>query len=88
MNEGKGLVPGYPQSMLTIIGKRNIAAVYGSTHKHIRGSMMSLINPAAIKMQLLSKIDKLMRSYLHNWQGKTIDIQEKTNEVCTLTTTP
>ncbi|XP_044493276.1 cytochrome P450 85A-like [Mangifera indica] len=84
MNEGKGLVPGYPQSMLTIIGKRNIAAVYGSTHKHIRGSMMSLINPAAIKMQLLSKIDKLMRSYLHYWQGKTIDIQEKTNEMALL----
>ncbi|XP_044489546.1 cytochrome P450 85A-like [Mangifera indica] len=84
MNEGKGIVPGYPKSMKTIIGERNVAAVYGSTHKYIRGSMLSLINPAAIKTQLLSKMDKLMRSYLHNWQGKTIDIQEKTNEMALL----
>lgn len=86
MNEGKGLVPGYPQSMLDILGKCNIAAVHGSAHKYIRGSMMSLISPATIKKQLLPKIEKFMRSYLHNWDGKDIDIQERTNEVCTLTT--
>ncbi|KAH9707939.1 cytochrome P450 85A1 [Citrus sinensis] len=81
MNEGKGLVPGYPQSMLDILGKCNIGAVHGSAHKYIRGSMMSLISPAMIKKQLLPKIDKFMRSYLHNWDGKDIDIQERTNEM-------
>ncbi|KHG06695.1 Cytochrome P450 [Gossypium arboreum] len=45
MNEGKGLVPGYPQSMLDILGKRNIAAVHGAAHKRIRGSLLSLIGP-------------------------------------------
>ncbi|XP_059655033.1 cytochrome P450 85A1-like [Cornus florida] len=81
MNEGKGLVPGYPQSMLDILGKCNIAAVFGSTHKYIRGSILSLICPSMIKDQLLPRIDKLMRIHLNNWEDKTIDIQEKTNDM-------
>ncbi|CBI27310.3 hypothetical protein AAG906_002043 [Vitis piasezkii] len=81
LNEGKGLVPGYPQSMLDILGEHNIAAVQGSTHKYIRGSMLSLIAPPMIKDQLLRKIDQGMRFHLSNWDGRTIDIQEKTNEM-------
>ncbi|XP_021667225.2 cytochrome P450 85A1 [Hevea brasiliensis] len=81
LNEGKGLVPGYPQSMLDILGKCNIAAVHGSTHKYIRGSLLSLIGPSMIKDQLLPKIDQSIRSFLCNWQGKNIDIQERTTEM-------
>ncbi|KAG4165446.1 hypothetical protein ERO13_A13G084166v2 [Gossypium hirsutum] len=80
MNEGKGLVPGYPQSMLDILGKRNIAAVHGAAHKRIRGSLLSLIGPHVIKDELLPKIGNFMTSFLENWNGKTIDIQETTNE--------
>lgn len=67
--------------MLDILGEHNIAAVQGSTHKYIRGSMLSLIAPPMIKDQLLRKIDQGMRFHLSNWDGRTIDIQEKTNEV-------
>lgn len=81
MNEGKGLVPGYPQSMLDILGKCNIAAVHGAAHKRIRGSLLSLIGPHVIKDELLPKIGNFMASFLENWNGKTIDIQETTNEV-------
>ncbi|CAK9142436.1 unnamed protein product [Ilex paraguariensis] len=81
LNEGKGLVPGYPQSMLDILGKCNISAVYGTTHKYIRGSLLSLIAPSTIKDQLLSKVDKYMRICLHNLDGETIDIQEQTNDM-------
>ncbi|XP_024018327.1 cytochrome P450 85A [Morus notabilis] len=81
LNEGKGLVPGYPQSMVNILGKSNIAAVYGSSHKHIRGSLLSLVGPPAIRDLLLPNIDKYMRFFLLNWDGKTIDIQTKTVEM-------
>lgn len=81
LNEGKGLVPGYPQSTVNILGKSNIAAVYGSPHKHIRGSLLSLVGPPAIRDVLLPNIDKYMRLFLLNWDGKTIDIQIKTVEV-------
>ena len=81
MNEGKGLAPGYPQSMLDVMGKTNIAAVHGSAHKFIRGSLLSLVGTAAIKDQLFPDIDKFMRIILNNWDGETIDIQEKANEV-------
>ncbi|KAE8673251.1 Cytochrome P450 85A1 [Hibiscus syriacus] len=81
MNEGKGLVPGYPQSMLDILGKCNIAAVHGAAHKRIRGSLLSLIGPLVIKDELFPKIDKFTRSFLENWHGKTIDIQKTTNEM-------
>ncbi|KAE8710166.1 Cytochrome P450 85A1 [Hibiscus syriacus] len=81
MNEGKGLVPGYPQSMLDILGKCNIAAVHGAAHKRIRGSLLSLVGPLVIKDELLPKIDKFTRFFLQNWHGKTIDIQETTNEM-------
>ncbi|KAB1994349.1 hypothetical protein ES319_D13G093400v1 [Gossypium barbadense] len=84
MNEGKGLVPGYPQSMLDILGKRNIAAVHGAAHKRIRGSLLSLIGPHVIKDELLPKIGNFMTSFLENWNGKTIDIQETTNEMALL----
>ncbi|XVF43258.1 hypothetical protein PTKIN_Ptkin02bG0025700 [Pterospermum kingtungense] len=81
MNEGKGLVPGYPQSMLDILGKCNIAAVHGSAHKNMRGSLLSLIGPPVIKGDLMPKIDSFMRSFLENWDGETIDIQERTKEM-------
>ncbi|XP_075659319.1 cytochrome P450 85A1-like [Castanea sativa] len=81
MNEGKGLVPGYPQSMLDVMGKTNIAAVHGPAHKFIRGSLLSLVGTAAIKDQLFTDIDKFIRMLTNNWDGKTIDIQEKAIEM-------
>ncbi|KAA8547885.1 hypothetical protein F0562_004314 [Nyssa sinensis] len=84
MNEAKGLVPGYPQSMLDILGKCNIAAVHGSTHKNMRGALLALISPSMIRDQLLPKIDEFMRSHLSNWENNIIDIQEKTKEMALL----
>lgn len=82
MNEAKGFVPGYPQSMLDILGKCNIAAVHGSNHKYMRGALLALISPTMIREQLLPKIDSFMRTHLSNWDSKIINIQEKTKEVC------
>lgn len=84
MNEAKGLIPGYPQSMLDILGKCNIAAVHGSTHKYMRGALLSLISPTMIRDQLLPKIDEFMRAHLSNWNNKVINIQAKTKEVFVL----
>lgn len=84
MNESKGLVPGYPQSMLDILGKCNIAAVHGSTHKYMRGALLSLISPTMIRDHILPKIDEFMRSHLSNWQNLVIDIQDKTKEVSSI----
>ena len=80
LNEAKGLVPGYPDSMRKILGT-NIAEVHGAIHKRIRGSLLSLIGPIAVKDRLLPEVDEFMRSYLDNWGGKVIDLQEKTVEV-------
>ncbi|GAB2300134.1 hypothetical protein Dimus_034173 [Dionaea muscipula] len=84
MSETKGLVPGYPQSMLDILGKCNIAAVHGSTHKYMRGALLSLISPTMIRQQILPKIDEFMRSHLSNWDHQVIDIQQKTKEMAFL----
>ncbi|XP_052195278.1 cytochrome P450 85A-like isoform X2 [Diospyros lotus] len=84
MNEAKGLVPGYPQSMLDILGKCNIAAVHGSTHKYMRGALLALVSPSMIRGHLLPKIDHFMRSHLSDWDNKIIDIQEKTKEMAFL----
>ncbi|XP_008811805.1 cytochrome P450 85A1-like [Phoenix dactylifera] len=84
MNEGKGFVPGYPQSMLDILGRCNIAAIHGSLHKAMRSVMLGLINPPVIRDQLLPKIDEFMRSHLSSWNGEVIDIQEKTKEMALL----
>ncbi|XP_042496837.1 cytochrome P450 85A-like [Macadamia integrifolia] len=84
LHEGKGLVPGYPQSMLDILGKSNIAAVHGSAHKKIRGALLNIISPTMIRDHLLLTIDQFMKSHLSNWDGKIIDIQEKTKEMALL----
>lgn len=84
VNEAKGLVPGYPKSMVDILGKCNIAAVHGSAHKYMRGALLSLISPTMIREQLLPTIDEFMRSHLANWHDKIIDIQEKTKEMAFL----
>lgn len=84
MNEAKGLVPGYPQSMLDILGNCNIAAVHGSTHKYMRGALLALISPTLIRDQLLPKIDEFMRTHLSNWDNQIINIQEKTKEMALL----
>lgn len=84
MNESKGLIPGYPQSMLDILGKSNIAAVHGSTHKYMRRALLSLITPSMFKDQLLPKIDDFMRFHLINWDNQIINIQDKTKEMALL----
>ncbi|CAL5325934.1 unnamed protein product [Camellia sinensis] len=84
MNESRGLVPGYPQSMLDILGKSNIAAVHGSTHRHIRAALLSLLCPSIIRSQLLPKLDDFMRCHLSNWDNTLIDIQQKTKEMAFL----
>ncbi|XP_038718356.1 cytochrome P450 85A-like [Tripterygium wilfordii] len=84
LNEGKGMVPGYPTSMVDILGRLNIAAVHGSDHKRVRGSLLSLIGPPLIKDQLFAKIDHFMSSFLQHWDGQTIDIQEKASEMAFL----
>ncbi|CAH8384999.1 unnamed protein product [Eruca vesicaria subsp. sativa] len=85
MSESKGLVAGYPQSMLDILGTCNIAAVHGPSHKLMRGSLLSLISPAMMKDHLLPKVDEFMRSYLCGWdEVETVDIQEKTKHMAFL----
>lgn len=81
VNEGKGLVPGYPQSMVDMMGKWNIAAVHGPQHKAMRSAMLGLISPTAIRDQLLPKIDEFMRSFIRSWSDQVIDIQEESKEV-------
>ncbi|XP_010552428.1 PREDICTED: cytochrome P450 85A2-like [Tarenaya hassleriana] len=83
MNESKGLVAGYPQSMLDILGKGNIAAVHGS--RPIRRSLLALISPTMIRDHLLPKTDCFMRSYLSHWdESKVVDIQDKTKHMAFL----
>ncbi|KAK4260983.1 hypothetical protein QN277_004039 [Acacia crassicarpa] len=81
MNETQGLIPGYPVSMRNILGNNNIAAVHGAFHKRIRGSMLSLVGPPAIKNHLLTRTEHFMKSFLDNWAGQTIDIQDKTKQM-------
>ncbi|CAH9102121.1 unnamed protein product [Cuscuta epithymum] len=83
-NEAKGLVPGYPKSMLDILGKCNIAAVHGAAHKNMRGALLSLISPTMIRHSLLPKIDEFMRSHVTSWDSHVIDIQQMTNKMAFL----
>lgn len=85
-NESKGLVPGYPQSMLDILGTCNMAAVHGSSHRLMRGSLLSLISSTMMRDHILPKVDHFMRSYLGQWNDlEDIDIQDKTKHVCFFT---
>ncbi|KAL1808354.1 hypothetical protein ACET3Z_025344 [Daucus carota] len=84
MNESKGFVPGYPKAMHNILGQNNIGAVHGSPHKILRGSLLSLISPIMIKESLLPRIDNVIRYLVDGLNGKTIDIQEKTEEMAYL----
>ena len=57
------------------------AAVHGSTHRHIRAALLSLLCPPIIRSQLLPKLNDFMRCHLSNWDNTLIDIQQKTKEV-------
>lgn len=84
LNEGRGLIPGYPQSMLDILGKWNIAAVQSDLHKTMRGAMLALINPSMIKGHLLSDINEFMDIHLQHWNDRVINLQDKTKEMVLL----
>ncbi|XP_008775849.2 cytochrome P450 85A-like [Phoenix dactylifera] len=86
MNEGKGLVPGYPKSMQDLMGKWNISCVHGALHKSERSAMLSRIGPNMVKERLMSEFDEFMRTHLSSWSGKVIDIQAKTEELWLLST--
>uniref|UniRef100_A0A453A8M9 Cytochrome P450 85A1 n=1 Tax=Aegilops tauschii subsp. strangulata TaxID=200361 RepID=A0A453A8M9_AEGTS len=82
--EAGGLVPGYPQSMLDILGRNNIATVHGPLHRVMRGAMLGLVRPAMLRQTLLPKIDCFMRDHLHGWAGSVVDVQAKTKEMALL----
>ncbi|GLJ44251.1 hypothetical protein SUGI_0924740 [Cryptomeria japonica] len=84
LNEGRGLVPGYPQSMLDILGKWNIAAVHDHLHKTMRGAMLTLINPSIIRDHLLPHVDQFMANYVRHWDARVINLQDKTKEMALL----
>ncbi|XP_010528424.1 PREDICTED: cytochrome P450 85A2-like [Tarenaya hassleriana] len=85
MNESKGFVAGYPKAMVDILGSSNIAAVHGSNHRLMRGSLLFLISPAMIRDHLLPKIDSFMRRYVSSWdESGVIDIQDKTKHMAFL----
>ncbi|XP_010936440.1 cytochrome P450 85A1-like [Elaeis guineensis] len=86
MNEGKGLVPGYPKSMQDLMGKWNISRVYGSLHKSMRTAVLSHMGSNTIKSGLISEFDEFLRTHLSSWSGKVIDIQEKAEELWLLST--
>ena len=81
LNEGKGLAPAYPKAMLDVVGNWHVTAVHGALHKSIRGAMLSLIGPTALREQHLPKLDSFMQSYLDGLGGQIVDIQEKTRKV-------
>ncbi|XP_037481815.1 cytochrome P450 85A1-like [Triticum dicoccoides] len=82
--ESSGLVPGYPQSMLDILGPNNIGALHGPLHRFIRGAMLGLVHPTALRTSLLPRMDAFMRSHLNGWSGSVVDIQAKTKEMTSL----
>lgn len=84
LNEKKGLVPGYPQSMIDILGKSNIAAVHGPLHRVMRDAFLAIFNPNVMRENVFPKIDAFMSSHLSNWFGKIIDIQQNTKEMAFL----
>lgn len=84
LNEDKGIVPGYPKANADILGPYNIAYVDGSLHKHIRGSLMSVIGPNMIRYNLMHKLDRSVHSFLSHWEaGSVVELQDKTKEVMT-----
>ncbi|VAH24403.1 unnamed protein product [Triticum turgidum subsp. durum] len=70
--------------MLDILGRNNIAAVHGPLHRLMRGAMLGLVRPAALRTSLLPKIDAFMRDHLHGWAGSVVDVQAKTKEMALL----
>ncbi|VFQ91991.1 unnamed protein product [Cuscuta campestris] len=81
-SEGRGVVPGYPKSMVDILGRHNIAALHGPAHKRMRGAFLSLVSPPMIRSSLLPKIDQFMRCHVSSWDSHvSIDIQEMTNKM-------
>ncbi|CAA7399348.1 unnamed protein product [Spirodela intermedia] len=86
MNEGRGLVPGYPQAMAEILGEWNVAAVHGAFHRVVRGALLSVVGPAAVRERLFPTLDEFIRSHLCDWGGSggggaTVDVQEKAREM-------
>lgn len=81
-SESKGFLPGYPQAMRDILGKWNTAAIHGASHKAMRGVLLFLVSPPMIRDHLLLKIDAFMKSFFADLDGKVVDIQAKTKEVC------
>ncbi|XP_028053417.1 cytochrome P450 85A1-like isoform X2 [Camellia sinensis] len=59
-------------------------AVHGSTHRHIRAALLSLLCPPIIRSQLLPKLDDFMRCHLSNWDNTLVDNQQKTKEMAFL----
>lgn len=83
MSEGRGLVPGYPPAMAEILGEWNVAAVHGVLHRVVRGALLSLVGPAAVRERLFPTLDEFIRSHVCEWggDGATVDVQEKAREV-------
>ncbi|CAA6662926.1 unnamed protein product [Spirodela intermedia] len=84
----EGTRSGYPQAMAEILGEWNVAAVHGAFHRVVRGALLSVVGPAAVRERLFPTLDEFIRSHLCDWGGSggggaTVDVQEKAREMAT-----
>ncbi|XP_051149270.1 cytochrome P450 85A1-like [Andrographis paniculata] len=78
-NESKGIVPGYPKSMVDILGQ-NISTVSGDAHRIISKNLLSLVGAPAIKDNIFHNVVAHTFDFISSWDGITLDFQEKALE--------
>ncbi|KAJ3679706.1 hypothetical protein LUZ60_017717 [Juncus effusus] len=72
--------------MLDLVGEQSLSNLSGAEHKTMRGVLMPMISAPSMRDQLLPKINEFMQSYLANWSGRILDLQDKSHEIVMLLT--
>jgi hypothetical protein len=72
----------YPETMMSILGKKTTATGIGQIHKHMRSILAPLYAPKNLKEAFISEMEGIVAESLRLWATKpSIDVKEALTDV-------
>lgn len=81
-NEGRLFKCAYPDSLVSILGKKTLLEIHGPMHLKLRRLILSLVGIENLKANLLQDVEKQVIESLDTWEeGNIIQLKDETEKI-------
>ncbi|MQL83113.1 hypothetical protein Taro_015600 [Colocasia esculenta] len=72
LNELKAFEPGWPRSLIKVLGRYTILALVGDDHKYSRSIIVNFLSGARLQTVFLQGVERASTAILGSWKGKGV----------------